>query len=348
MEIQPIITLPHTIRRCDGKPDHDWVQHVIYQCKQNCLSFTEKHDYGYIRLMVDAQEYMRITGSATDFTVPTKPARPNHAGRLSAVEITRADSDYFFNLNEFNYYMAVIKAMNTQIIDSVDEAYILDLKDSTLGWHKVQPKTITDHLLKHYGKVTSVEIVKIQETMRTPWHPNQGPPEIVFHRIQAARDATQYCTKGKITEDDATVTLQAIAIGTGLPGMKEAVRKFNNRPDVEQTYTNIKTAITDAYDELPAQDKAPVTSASAGYNSANNMEEKENQQPYPHYCWSHGVTWTERHTSKTCHANRRFPDHNEAATFYNMCGGCSKIMRRAGDRAIWRPKPRTNNGGSEE
>ena len=342
------ITLPFQIRPCEGKPDPAWVQHVIKTCRDNCLSFSERHQYGYLRIMVTAAEYMQITGSATDFPLPTKPARPNHATTLSAVNIARDDSNYHEALNEYNFYMEVNKQVLHQIIGSINEAYITDLKNAALGWHNVQPKTVTDYLLKTYGQIGSVELVQHRQNMRKKYHPSHGPIQLVYKQMTDAIEATQHCTKGKITEDDAVVELSAIMMDTNIPSMKEAVRTFNNKPTADQTFAALKELLTTAYDDLPAQDKAPITSASAGYNSANNMQEKENEPPYPHYCWSHGVTWTAKHTSKTCHANRRFPDHNEEATFYNMCGGCTRIMRRGGDKAIWRPRPRANTSGSDE
>lgn len=341
------ITLPYKIRPCKGKPDAEWVQHAIEMAKQNALSFNAKHDHGYIRIMVDEAEYRRITGEADDFQAPTKPAVPNHAGETSQVAVARAEAKYQQDLYEYKKWKELQRLIGNQIREAVDEAYIMDLKHEDLGWHNVTPKQIADHLLTTYGKVSSVDITKIEENMKKQWHPRDGPIEPYWKQLNDGLVATKHCTRGKITKEQALTYAIANFINSDVPGFKEAVKKFDNKPTAEQTLENLKVHINEAYNELPASDKAPVTTASAGYHSANNMENKENQ-PYPHYCWSHGVTWTDRHTSKTCHADRRFPNHNEEATFYNMCGGCSRIMRRRGDRAIWQPKFRPTNNGSAE
>ena len=341
---KPTITLPYPIRKCDGKPTPAYCHYLDDICKENALSFTEISDFGYIRLLVDGPEYRRITGEANDFTVPTKPAEPNYDNDSSQVAVARSTAKYDKELFYYHLFVEFDKALRTAILANVDHAYLLTLKHATLGWHKVTSKQLLEHLMKTYGKITSVEITEIEDKMKQPYHPSNGPLEPYWQQLSDGVTATKHCTRGKITEDQALTYAIANFAQSEVPAFKEALRKFDAKSTADQTLKNLKELITDAYNDLPAKDKAPVTAATAGYNSANNMEEKENQQPYPHYCWSHGVTWIPHHTSKNC--NRPFPEHNEEATFYNLCGGCTRINRRGKDKAIWKPRYRNNNNGN--
>lgn len=347
-ETKPIITLAFQIRRCDGKPTPEWVHHAFDICKQNTLPYPEYHDFGFLRMLVEAQEFMRITGAQQDFPLPTKPVAPNHDAATTAVGVARDQANHQKENNIYLLSIEVEKAIRAQLLASVDEAYLLTLKHDDLGWHNVTPKAILDHLFKTYGKISSVEITAIEDNMRKPWHPSHGPIEPYWKQLLDGVTATKHCTRGQITKEQALTYAIANFAQSDVPAFKEALRVFDNKPAAAQTFAALQTLITDAYNDLPAKDKAPLTSSTAGYNSANNMEEKENAQPYPHYCWSHGVTWTSRHTSKTCHAHRRFPNHNEEATFYNLCGGCTRILRRGGDKAIWQPKNPTTTGNENK
>lgn len=336
------ITLPYKVHKIETKPSNLWVTEMVDVCRNNALSFNDYYDYGYLRLTCDEATYKTITGEDEDFLAPTKPSRAAIDDADSAVKIARADTEYQHAFQRYQQYRDVDNAIKQQLLEAVPDAYICDLKDPMLGWHPVSALTLIQHLETRYGKITAEDLAANEQRIQTPWHPTKATIEQFFQQHEQGLHFTKHCTKGKIDEDRLIIYATANLRQTNLAPFKDALTQFEASPTEDQTWTNFKKLITQVYNNLPTQDKNIVTTGNLNYNSANHMEDKENKtnKKFPHYCWSHGVTWNSLHTSKTCHKHRRSPNHVEEATFYDMRGGCNRIMRPFGERAVWKPQPR--------
>lgn len=109
-----------------------------------------------------------------------------------------------------------------------------------------------------------------------------------------------------------TVCATADIRATDITAFKDTITEFEDLPPQEQTWAKFQEVINTTHRQLPESHKTAPTTQDLGCNGANALEEKENQ-PYPHYCWSHGVTWNPNHTSKTC--RNKFHNHVDTADF---------------------------------
>ena len=93
-----------------------------------------------------------------------------------------------------------------------------------------------------------------------------------------------------------------------------------------------------------------------GYNSANAAAATTGANPTVSnnsnrivpagmgYCFTHGLTYNEAHTSETC--NHPCPEHDRTATMFNMKGGNNMIKRLPNEGIVYRPRRRSNGNGN--
>ena len=268
-----------------------------------------------------------------------------------AVAVAKMKADYDTAMKKCKHYQEVDKLLVQQYIDVVEIEFISTLKKSKLGWYKVTTKEMIKHIKSKYGRITAQDLLENEDRIRTPWHPSTATMESFWKQHDDGLECTKDCPKGKIDEDRLIMCATANLRNTDILGFKEQLTRFEAKPDNEQTWATFKDMMNETYNQLSDKEKAPPTTVELGYGKANNMKENGLTDPFPHYCWSHGVTWNEKHTSKTCHLHRRHPLHVAEATLFNMCGGCNKIQCPHGEKAVWKPpqKPSSeSSNGSDE
>ena len=122
------------------------------------------------------------------------------------------------------------------------------------------------------------------------------------------------------------------------------LRDFNKRPVAEQTRANFHADMISANNRRCAK---MLSTGEAGYdaNKAEQEKTKENSPPDTDanrdqptqqtqaacwYCWTHGVTFSPAHTSKTCKKPEK--GHKRRATLRNMLGGNPLVPRKRSEK----------------
>ena len=333
---QEITQLPYPLTKIAGRPSP--------QAKNAMHLYVFLFQYGCLKLLMSQQEYRRVTSAQQDFPEPTRPNAPDVDNLGTAVLVARAESTYKRDMERYQAYSTAEALLKAGVMACVDVEYYSTLENPNLGFHNVTTLQLITHLKNTYGKISAEQLIENVSRIQTPWHPSQSSIESLWKQHDDGRAFTISCPRGEVTEANLIVYAMANIRNTGILSLKEAVLKFDKLPAAQQTWTEFKDRITEAYNQLSDQDKA-ISTNQLGYSGANNMQEKEHFDLFPWYCWTHGLTWNEKHTSLT--SLRPDPQHNPKATLQNMCGSCTKIQRRKGDVGIWRPKPRNNNNGAD-
>ena len=331
------IELPTKLKPCPGKPTNIWVQQNADITVQNALKCKQYYpSFGCVRLTcANAQAYMTLTGATADFTEPFHPAEPDYSTANSAAAVSKLEAEYELQKAQYEYYQQVDQALLQQYLDTVPEEYYSTLKTGALGYHNVTTRTMLKHLKDNYGQITAEDLNENEERIKTPWDPRTTSIETFWKQHTDGKEYTANCTKGKIDDDRLIVYATANIRATDITAFKDTITDFEAKTPAQQTWAEFQKMINKTYKQLPASYKNPPTTKDLGYKGANALEEKENE-PYPHWCWSHGVTWNPEHTSKTC--RNKFSGHVDNSNFFNMCGGCNRIGRRNGEKTVWKPK----------
>ena len=125
--------------------------------------------------------------------------------------------------------------------------------------------------------------------------------------------------------------------------MEESIKDWRKRPIANRTWT-----LAQPFFQTENKECLRTTTAKAlGYNAANAAHDATKKASQPaatlpssnvpmYHCWTHGLGFSAEHTSATC--TNQAEGHVATATVDNMQGGNSKIRRKRGEQAVFRPK----------
>ena len=340
------ITLPNAIAKINGKPTSRDVHAIKQTCIANSLTFNSAHQWGYLRLTTTQQEYLSLTSEANDFTAPTMPAEPDYATETSAVGVAKLEATYEKNKTLYLHYAAVDQAMQAQILAAVDAEYLAEVKHSVLGFHNVDTRSLINHLMTTYGKITPKDIIENEKRAQQAWHPTTKTIEALWKQAQDAKDFTQNLTRGKLDDDRLIIYLTEILTNTEIVEFQSALTAFGELPTADQTMEKFKKEINKVYKNLPPHlTTISPTSEAPGYHTANATTQQPATRNQRKYCWSCGFNWT--HTSAQCSTRTRRPGHHENATLENMMNGSQFLAYDTESRRIQlRNRQRNNNNSS--
>jgi hypothetical protein len=135
--------------------------------------------YGYLRALLDAEDYSELDG-AEDFVAPVHPRNllaNGHAG--TAHEIADALRAKKEKIRQFEEYQVVLQALRKQIIDTVEEKYILSLRNKYTRCNSVHPKDLLEYLFETYGKITPEDIIENEKKICE----GSSPPRTIPHLL---------------------------------------------------------------------------------------------------------------------------------------------------------------------
>jgi hypothetical protein len=141
---------------------------------------------------------------------------------------------------------------------------------------------------------------------------------------------------GEPISDGTTIQLTLIALGkTGVHS--HAIETWYDKDDAEHTWANFQLH----FNKHEKTRLKKLTAQSAGFHGAQNATRIPDDQPLAaaaqgkpkdlyesngiplFYCWSHGLSKSSDHTSRTCHTKSE--GHCPDATIDNRLGGVNKI-----------------------
>ena len=304
--------------------------------------------HGCLRLVTEEDDYKSITKATTDFEEPkwNTDTLPNNstAAAVAKHEMKRKE-DTQNKLHYDNVNRAIVKAIH----DCVPEEHLLEMKTDEAGYHGKTAIDYIEHLTKTYGKVTPQQIKEIENTMLQPWNPEKSI-EILWDRLNTGHLALKG-TQGELTEKNLIVKASDLIQSQGIKDLDKAINTFVDLPAAQQTLAKFKTYLTKACHKLSKEDEQTTAATGCHANEATDENNSENNPPATtvenpeNWCWTHGL-WN--HSSKNC--QNPHPNHVRDSTITNMCGGCDRIRRRRGERAVWQPRRplnRRNNNGND-
>ena len=137
-------------------------------------------------------------------------------------------------------------ALKTQLMDTVEEPYVRELRNRYTVYMGVPTQDLLDHLMDIYGNITAANL-KANETCINEALDNSRPIDVFFQRID---DAVQYADDGKIpfTAKKILQTAFHSVNDTGL--YWEACKEWRQKADQEKTWKNSKRHFAAEYHEI--------------------------------------------------------------------------------------------------
>ena len=311
-----------------GRPTNSSLQVLQQQLYQNARAIASDRGggaLGHLALIMPPDQYLLREGTIA-FAIPNPPGlMAAHAAGSSSLTIANTVRNYNQSVVSYHTYQAVRTALQNQIISAVAPTYLQALCDADFGFSDVEPYVMLAHLKTTYGKMTGIEVEQNRARLSESWDPT-SPIEDLWARITEIR---RIATNAEQPISDPAVIALVLPMfeRTGL--FLHSVNSWNSFELAEQTYAKFVTHFTRANElrvtALTSADvryadalrATAVTPPRATSTRADNDVIVSGTKFY--YCWSHGLSTYDGHTSKSCRQPKS--GHQVDATAFNRLGG---------------------------
>ena len=257
------------LTRIIGIPTFETLHQMANELKQNASSVYSNLGggaHGHLGLILSPQMYALI--SNVPYVRPGHPGTliipPNATRQASALQ----ERTWKEELRVFHEVRGVEQALIAQIVNAVEESYLLSVRNRTTGQYTGNVGEILRHLQGRYGRITPGQLQEFDLEITQMTYDPVNPIEQVFNRIEDLVDYGEIASNA-YTQNQAISKAYNILNKTGV--FKEYIKTWKRRPAVEHTWINFKEHFRQGHDEL--QETDDLTLQNAGYGSANLVDE---------------------------------------------------------------------------
>ena len=224
--------------------------------------------HGHVGLICDDATYQKHSGEIP-FICPTQPPALPPIAASQAENQKAIDRQFNENVRIYNTYLGVEQGIKDKIIEAVDSEYLLELKDELFSYHNVTAREMLDHLRKRGGGLDHTDILKIRKERDKPWDGVESPA-VYFARVEKNIKLLTHVTPTPITTDMTERMMAVLSAFADTGNFNAAAREWEQKPDSEKTWSNIKVFINGEY--CKAKKNGVLTAKQAGYGTANAMQ----------------------------------------------------------------------------
>ena len=258
-----------TATKIHGQPtDHDitLLEKELIAIAATIPSTLGGGNHGHAGLIVEPAKYLTMTGG-TAFIQPGNPGiypaglAPNAAAGTRA----REEAEHKELIAQYEIHKGVEQALKDIIIQAVDEDYLLEIEDETLGFLNETPRNMIIHLRNRGGALDFADTKTLLTERDQEWDASEIPT-IYFNRVEKAM---QQLTRAGITSDLKERTDMALYYLKSTGEYDAAVREWEAKPVATRTWANIKIFMSAEYAKENKQNKQ-----TAKQMKANAIEEQ--------------------------------------------------------------------------
>jgi hypothetical protein len=258
-----------TATKIHGQPtDHDvtLLEKELIAIAATIPSTLGGGNHGHAGLIVEPAKYLTMTGG-TAFIQPGNPGiypaglAPNAAAGTRA----REEAEHKELIAQYEIHKGVEQALKDIIIQAVDEDYLLEIEDETLGFLNETPRSMIIHLRNRGGALDFADTKTLLTERDQEWDASEIPT-IYFNRVEKAM---QQLTRAGITSDLKERTDMALYYLKSTGEYDAAVREWETKPVATRTWANIKIFMSAEYAKENKQNKQ-----TAKQMKANAIEEQ--------------------------------------------------------------------------
>ena len=253
-----------------GEPNYESIAALHRQLNANAASIQSHLGnglLGLLQLTVSAAVYNTL--SATPFVAPVNPgAAPFIPDGSTGPQI--ADLRFTFNAATalFKDYDLADKALKQLLLGAVDDMFVRSLQTKYIGYLNVTTREILDHLYSQYARISAADLQDNDVALKTAYDPNL-PIKTLFDQVEnavdfAAAGNTPYSPK------QVVATAYQLIFATGV--FLEDCKVWKRQLEAYKTWEHFKVYFALSHRELR---ETKVTSAGAGYQSANSVYQQE-------------------------------------------------------------------------
>jgi hypothetical protein len=208
-------------------------------------------NHGHAGLIVDATKYLTMTGVA--FAIPPNPGiyPAGLAANAAAGIRARAEAEHKEEVAQYEILKGVEQALKDIILEAVENDYLMEIEDDTLGFLNQTPRQMIDHLKARGGALDFADTKTLLAERDMEWDLSENP-QVYFNRVEKAVKAL---TRAGITSDMNERRDMALYYLKASGEFDAAVREWENKTTADKTWINIKTFIATEYARENKQNK---------------------------------------------------------------------------------------------
>lgn len=242
------------------EPSYEAIEAACVQLNANAAAIHSNGGdgkLGHLVLTVGATEYQNLSDGGVAFNVPAAPpVHPVHPAAATGPQITEINRRHKEDVRIFKEYQNTDAALKHLLLKAVDDAYVCELKDATLGYAQITTFDLITHLRDRYGTIEPEMLEANEKRMSADWSP-ETPIAKLFKQID---DGIAYAKAGNDVMSDERIVRIALKIVTATGRLTMPIRDWRKKAAADKTWVNFKTHFSDAYKEL----KLTVTTGGAG------------------------------------------------------------------------------------
>jgi hypothetical protein len=208
-------------------------------------------NHGHAGLIVDATKYLTMAGVA--FAIPPNPGiyPAGLAANAAAGIRARAEAEHKEEVAQYEILKGVEQALKDIILEAVENDYLMEIEDDTLGFLNQTPRQMIDHLKARGGALDFADTKTLLAERDMEWDLSENP-QVYFNRVEKAVKAL---TRAGITSDMNERRYMALYYLKASGEFDAAVREWENKAAADKTWINIKTFIATEYARENKQNK---------------------------------------------------------------------------------------------
>jgi hypothetical protein len=209
-------------------------------------------NHGHAGIIVEPAKYLTMTGG-TAFAPPANPGIYPAGLAANAAAGTRAREEAMHKelIAQYEIHKGVEQALKDIIIKAVDEDFLLEIEDETLGFLNETPSTMIAHLRNRGGALDFADTKTLLSERDQEWDASEIPA-VYFNKVEKAM---QQLTRNGIQSDLKERTDMALYYLKSTGEYDAAVREWEAKPDALRTWANIKIFMSTEYAKESKQNK---------------------------------------------------------------------------------------------
>ena len=314
---------------------------------------------GHLALTMSPTDYMALSVANVPFVAPVQPP-PQVLYPVGATAAVRSDLKDLHEKAEktFTLFNNVDKALRNQLLAATPSVFLDALSDPQVRLGNTTCLELLDYLYAEFGTISPAELDANLERMKTSW----SPPTPIHALFRQLADGAAFAKAGHSIVADEYLTRIGYNIIFQNGQFDNACRDWRALSAAPKTFALFKKHFTAANTDV----RLIATTRSAGLHGMANLAELEAALsatkaelaasqlalaaaraipqanavtpvppavplPAPNalrpgYCWTHGTTRSNNHTSRNC--NHKADGHMDDATAHNKLGGSTRRFQR--------------------
>jgi len=208
-------------------------------------------NHGHAGLILNATKYLTMAGVA--FIIPPNPGiyPAGLAANAAAGTRARAEAEHKEEVAQYKILKGVKQALKDIILEAVENNYLIEIEDDTLGFLNQTPRQMIDHLKARGGALDFADTKTLLAERDMEWDLSENP-QVYFNRVEKAVKAL---TRAGITSDMNERRDMALYYLKASGEFNAAVHEWENKAAADKTWINIKTFIATEYARKNKQNK---------------------------------------------------------------------------------------------